>query len=131
MTIEYYEFKHIISLWHYSLIWPLITFWWPYGMTLTSNHQIFILCCCFSRQHFVIILSHILEKSRIPVATLPDSSSPLALRDIFSYGPYEWCRWSSHYKNIRMVWSGSKFQNLLDSYWTSYLSNFMTLGLLL
>ena len=34
----------------------------------------------------------------IPVDTLPDSSLPLALRGGSAYGPYEWCRWSSHQK---------------------------------
>ena len=34
-------------------------------------------------------------------------------------------------KKIKMVWSDSKFQNLLNLYWTSFLLNFMTLGLLL
>ena len=35
----------------------------------------------------------------IPVATLPDSSPPLALRGGSAYGPYECCRCTSHKKN--------------------------------
>ena len=52
---------------------------------------------------YIFIYIYFYIYTKIPVATLPDSSPSLALRGGSAYGPYEWCRCSSHKKILK--WS--------------------------
>ena len=59
-------------------------------------YYIYIYIYIYTYIQYIYIFTYIY--TRIPVATLLDSSPLLALRGGLAYGPYEWCRWDSHQK---------------------------------